>query len=129
MFCVISLKCPFNSITHLSHTFLWKEYCCSKIPVSSLRWGKLNWHTDLLNITYITYTTIFFLSWVWNKFLSKIKSRLLISKYSMSFCLISEIKHPRLLIFNDAKRSWILHYRGWIIPILNEKRHGIFVLL
>ena len=39
----------------------------------------------------------------------------------MPFCWISEFIH--------AKRSWILYYRGWIISILNKKRHGIFVLL
>ena len=27
-----------------------------------------------------------------------------------------------------AKWSWILYYRGWIILILNKKRHGTFVL-
>ena len=52
----------------------------------------------------------------------------IISKYSMPFCLIPEIIHPSWLIFNDAKRNWILHYRGWKILILNTKRHGIFVL-
>ena len=33
----------------------------------------------------------------------------ILSKYSMSFYLISEIIHPRQLTFNDAKRSWILY--------------------
>ena len=31
--------------------------------------------------------------------------RIIISKYSMPFCLISEINHPRQLTFNNAKRS------------------------
>ena len=52
-----------------------------------------------------------------------------ISKYSMPFCLISEIIYPRQVIFNDTKRSWILSYWGWIILILNKSRRGIFVLL
>ena len=54
---------------------------------------------------------------------------LILSKYSMPFCLILEIIHSRQLIFNNAKRSWILSYRGWIISILNKNRHGILVLL
>ena len=29
---------------------------------------------------------------------------------------------------NEVNISWILYYRGWIILILNSKRHGIFVL-
>ena len=31
---------------------------------------------------------------------------------------------PDVLILNDAKRSWILYYLGWIISILNNKRLG-----
>ena len=54
---------------------------------------------------------------------------IIISKYFMPFCLISWIIRPRQEIFNAAKRSWILPYRGWIILILNKKLHGIFVLL
>ena len=49
-----------------------------------------------------------------------------ISKYSIPFCLISEIIQRRYLTFNDPERSY---YRGWIISILNKKRHGIFDLL
>ena len=48
-----------------------------------------------------------------------LKIDIIIRKYSMPLCLISEIIHPRQL----------LHYWGWIISILNKKRHGIFVLL
>ena len=47
------------------------------------------------------------------------RHRIIISKYSMSFCLIWEIIH----------HSWILYYWGWVISILNKKMHGIFVLL
>ena len=53
----------------------------------------------------------------------------ILNKYSMLFCLISEIIHPRQVIFNDAKRSWILSYRGRIISVLNKNRHWIFVFL
>ena len=47
---------------------------------------------------------------------------LILTKYSMPFCLISEIIDPRKLIFNNANRSWILYYRGWIISVLNKKK-------
>ena len=54
---------------------------------------------------------------------------LIISKYSMHFCLISDIIYPRQLTSNDVKGSWILYYWGWIISMLNKKRLGMFVLL
>ena len=47
----------------------------------------------------------------------------------MPFCLISEIIHSRELICNDAKRSWILSYGGWLVSILSKGTHEIFVLL
>ena len=54
---------------------------------------------------------------------------IIISKYYTSFCFISEIIHPKYVIFNDAKRSWILSYLGWIISILNKNRHGICFII